>query len=181
MHSFVRGAARQRFPKLQDRDDLWRILVTITARKAVRFKRRRMADKRGGGQVRGESIFVAAGDGANFGLADVLKAEPSAELAVETAEMFRVLYANLKDPLMEQVVLARIEGYTVPKSPSSWAAPPAPSSANCNWPASAGWRSPTKRRRRMSPTSPCAARPVRSARPARPIAAREARGCRRHL
>lgn len=113
MHSFVRGAARQRFPKLQDRDDLWRILVTITARKAVRFKRRRMADKRGGGQVRGESIFVAAGNEANWGLADVLKQEPTAELAVETAEMFRVLYANLQDPVMEQVVLARIEGHTV--------------------------------------------------------------------
>ena len=32
--SFCRGAAEGRFPRLQDRHDLWRLLVTITARKA---------------------------------------------------------------------------------------------------------------------------------------------------
>src|SRR4051794_14182513 len=32
--SFCRGAAEGRFPRLEGRDDLWRLLVTITARKA---------------------------------------------------------------------------------------------------------------------------------------------------
>ena len=33
--SFFRGAARGRFPRLEDREDLWRLLVVITARKAL--------------------------------------------------------------------------------------------------------------------------------------------------
>src|SRR4051794_12636924 len=32
--SFCTGMARGRFPQLADRDDLWRLLVVITARKA---------------------------------------------------------------------------------------------------------------------------------------------------
>src|SRR5262249_39146854 len=40
--SFCRGAARGRFPRLNDRDDLWQVLVLLTARKAsdaIRAKR----------------------------------------------------------------------------------------------------------------------------------------------
>src|SRR6202034_1431934 len=33
--SFCRGAARGRFPRLTDRDDLWRLLVVLTVRKAL--------------------------------------------------------------------------------------------------------------------------------------------------
>src|SRR5690349_4606330 len=33
--SFCRGAARGRYPRLDDRDDLWRLLVVITERKAL--------------------------------------------------------------------------------------------------------------------------------------------------
>src|SRR4051812_1467421 len=35
LNSFFAGAAAGRFPRLEDRDDLWRVLVTITARKAI--------------------------------------------------------------------------------------------------------------------------------------------------
>src|SRR5262245_65777705 len=34
-HSFFQGVARGRFPQLRDRDNLWRLLVVITARKAL--------------------------------------------------------------------------------------------------------------------------------------------------
>ena len=34
-HSFFRGVAAGRFPQLDDRDNLWRLLVVITARKAL--------------------------------------------------------------------------------------------------------------------------------------------------
>src|SRR4051812_18246510 len=37
--SFCRGAGQGRFPHLDDRDDLWRLLVTITARKALHLRR----------------------------------------------------------------------------------------------------------------------------------------------
>src|SRR3974390_2696829 len=37
--SFCRGVECGRFPQLTDRDDLWRLLVTITARKALHLAR----------------------------------------------------------------------------------------------------------------------------------------------
>jgi DNA-directed RNA polymerase specialized sigma24 family protein len=39
-HSFCIRAAEGKFPVLEDRDDLWRILATITVRKASRLARR---------------------------------------------------------------------------------------------------------------------------------------------
>src|SRR5262245_50831550 len=33
--SFVRGAEKGRFPRLEDREDLWQLLVMITSRKAI--------------------------------------------------------------------------------------------------------------------------------------------------
>jgi hypothetical protein len=37
--SFCRGAGKGRFPQLTDRDDLWRLLVALTARKAWHLRR----------------------------------------------------------------------------------------------------------------------------------------------
>src|SRR5687768_11988392 len=51
-HSLCRGAARGRFPHLDDRDNLWRLLATITAQKAVDHLRRQARLKRGGGRAR---------------------------------------------------------------------------------------------------------------------------------
>src|SRR5919198_391675 len=47
--SFCRHAERGRFPQLDDRHDLWRLLVTITARKALYLIRDEHRLKRGGG------------------------------------------------------------------------------------------------------------------------------------
>ncbi|HKM54774.1 MAG TPA: ECF-type sigma factor [Isosphaeraceae bacterium] len=47
--SFCDGAARGRFPQLVDRDDLWRLLVTITTCKVADHARRHGRQKRGGG------------------------------------------------------------------------------------------------------------------------------------
>src|SRR5262245_37415657 len=55
--SFLAGAARGRFPRLDDRHDLWRILVTITTRKALDQVNRQRRRKRGGGRVVVESAL----------------------------------------------------------------------------------------------------------------------------
>src|SRR5262245_42322399 len=39
-NSFFKGVAQGRFPQLNDRDNLWRLLVVLTARKAVDQVRR---------------------------------------------------------------------------------------------------------------------------------------------
>src|SRR5262245_49553934 len=44
-----RGIKADRFPRMNDRDDLWQVLVVLTERKAIDFRRHEMAAKRGGG------------------------------------------------------------------------------------------------------------------------------------
>src|SRR5262249_17775188 len=54
-HSFFQGVARGRFPQLHDRDNLWRLLVVITARKALDQLAHQHSKRQGGGTVGGES------------------------------------------------------------------------------------------------------------------------------
>ena len=46
--SFCRAAAQRRFPRLDDRHDLWQLLVVITDRKAGALARATRRQKRGG-------------------------------------------------------------------------------------------------------------------------------------
>ena len=57
--SFCERAGRGQFPQLDDRDDLWRLLATITVRKALDTMRHQTRQKRGGGCVLGESALLA--------------------------------------------------------------------------------------------------------------------------
>src|SRR5688500_820899 len=54
---FLHGVRQGRFPRLNDRDDLWAILATLTQRLAARQARDLGRDKRGGGEVRGDSAL----------------------------------------------------------------------------------------------------------------------------
>src|SRR6516225_2525229 len=70
--SFCRGAMRGKFPQLTDRDDLWRLLVVITARKGVELLERQGRKKRGGGRLRGESALLDPADPGNGGIEEVV-------------------------------------------------------------------------------------------------------------
>ena len=56
--SFCRRATQGGFPAVRGRDDLWRVLATVTAMKAARLLRDQGRIKRGGGAVAGESAFA---------------------------------------------------------------------------------------------------------------------------
>ena len=88
MYSFCRGMEQHRFDQVNDRNDLWKLLVTITARKACAQRRRQYAGKRGGGQVRGESVFADRGHESSHekGIGAILGEEPTPELACMVAE-----------------------------------------------------------------------------------------------
>src|SRR3954466_10228051 len=60
-HSFFRGVARGRFPQLNDRDNLWRLLVVITARKALDQLAHEHAKRRGGCAIPGEPRISPGG------------------------------------------------------------------------------------------------------------------------
>jgi DNA-directed RNA polymerase specialized sigma24 family protein len=107
--SFCRNARNGRFPRLADRDDLWRLLVVITARKASHLVRDESRQKRGGGRRAGDG----AGSGTESGgLEQVLGREPSPQFAAQVVEEYHRLLAGLGDPQLEAVAVAKMEGYT---------------------------------------------------------------------
>jgi DNA-directed RNA polymerase specialized sigma24 family protein len=109
--SFVRGTARGRYPQLDDRDDLWRLLVVITERKVLDQAQHERRQKRGGGKVVGlpgqDRAHHPDEDGAC--LAGTM---PTPEFAALVADQCRNLLGLLRDDSLRQVALLRMEGYT---------------------------------------------------------------------
>ena len=112
--SFCAGLARGRFPKLADREDLWRLLVVITARKASAQADRRRALKRNGMRLRVDPGGPARdrNDQDDDHLAELVGREPTPEFAAMMAEEFRRLLDRLGDEQLRQIALQRMEGYT---------------------------------------------------------------------
>jgi RNA polymerase sigma factor (sigma-70 family) len=106
-------AAEGKFPKLDDRDDLWKLLVTITARKASAQRNYQRRQKRGSGEVRGESVFIQPGaESAEVGLPQAPGAEPSPDIAAQMAEDVRLLLELLPDDTLRRIAQWKLEGYT---------------------------------------------------------------------
>lgn len=114
-HSFCRAATAGRFPQLEDREDLWRLLVTITHRKVVGAMRRQFAQKRGGGVVRGESYFQPGPSSDSpsenvFGLASVPDEQLTPAVLAMMQEACEGLLNSLEDDTLRQVALRKLEG-----------------------------------------------------------------------
>ncbi len=108
--SFCRNAERGHFPQLHDRDDLWRVLAVITARKASHLRRDEGRQKRGGASP-------GAGAGAELDspslLAQVCSREPSPELAAQMTEEYERLLRLLPDDDLRRLARWRMEGHTI--------------------------------------------------------------------
>jgi DNA-directed RNA polymerase specialized sigma24 family protein len=107
--SFCAGAGDGRFLELSDREELWRLLVVITARKVGDQVDRRRALKRGGHLLRMDG---AAANGLTAGLTAAVAREPNPEIAAMVAEETRVLIERLGDKVLQEIALWRMEGYT---------------------------------------------------------------------
>jgi RNA polymerase sigma factor (sigma-70 family) len=106
---FLHSARQGRFPRLNDRDDLWAVLFTITDRLAARQARDLLREKRGGGAVRGDSALFPEGGPPIEPVAD----EPSpAEAAAVQDSLARLLEA-LDDDELRRITLARMEGFSI--------------------------------------------------------------------
>jgi DNA-directed RNA polymerase specialized sigma24 family protein len=113
-HSLCIGAERGRFSNLHDRDNLWQLLATITARKAAHLARDATRHKRGGGSVRGESAFIDSnGDSEEAaGMESIIGNEPTPEFATQLAEEYDRLLASLKNSELASIARWRMEGYS---------------------------------------------------------------------
>ena len=110
--SFCQGVEAGRFPRLDDRDNLWRVLVALTARKAIDHARAERRRKRGGGAVLDEAALGDGPAGAVAALEDVVGREPTPEFAAVLAEECRRLLGLLPDAGLREVAVWKMEGFT---------------------------------------------------------------------
>lgn len=98
--SFCRAAGDGRFEKLDDRSDLWQVLVLITVRKAIDLTKHENRLRRGGGVVVSELVD------------DLVSVEQTPELAATAIEQYNRLLQMLDDEQLVAIAVAKMEGYT---------------------------------------------------------------------
>jgi DNA-directed RNA polymerase specialized sigma24 family protein len=109
--SFCRGAQEGRFPRLNDRDELWQLLVLFTARKASNLVRQERRQRRGGGRVWNASALDDDPAGGPA-FANLIGREPDPEFAAQVAEECRRLLERLGDTTLQAVAVWKMEGHT---------------------------------------------------------------------
>ncbi|TWU00451.1 RNA polymerase sigma factor [Botrimarina colliarenosi] len=107
----LQGIADERFHKLDNRGDLWQILLVLLARNATSQHRRWSRLKRGGGKVRGESAF-ARKDEDSGGIGEFLSQPATQETVTEFIDAFQKAFQPFEGSETAEVILLRLQGLT---------------------------------------------------------------------
>jgi DNA-directed RNA polymerase specialized sigma24 family protein len=107
--SFCRGAEQGRFLRLEDRHDLWEVLVTITTRKAINLIVHEGRDRRDWRRIQDRP---EGPDASGSILGTLIGKEPDPGFAAGVADEFERLLALLPDDELKQIALGKLEGYT---------------------------------------------------------------------
>ena len=106
--SFCNGVQKGRFASLTDRDSLWRLLVVITARKAIDHVNYNRRAKRS--ELR---VVKAQTTEVNDNLvSQFVCQQPTPELEVEMKENISAAIDGLQLPELKQIALLKLDGYT---------------------------------------------------------------------
>lgn len=110
-HSLCRGIQSQKF-ELRDRNDLWRLLATISERKLLRRYRSETADRR---DVRRNADIVFQDDSGFSSQSVAMEIEghePSPAYAAEVADTCDSLLALLPDDKLREVAMHKLDNRT---------------------------------------------------------------------
>lgn len=112
--SLLAGITAGRFPELDHRDQLWRLLMVITTRKAAAAIEKDHRQKRGGGDVRGDSALIAREneDSVRGGFDRLASGKPSPDIAAIMADQTQQLLTSLPDETAQRIAALKIEGFT---------------------------------------------------------------------
>ena len=108
------GLVHGRHPDLSDRDDLWRFLVVITARKAINQIQGLTRQKRGCGTSVHESDLETS-EVQPFGLDHFVGPDPTPEFIAQMNEECQVLMGLLSDDpelKLSEIAIWKLEGFT---------------------------------------------------------------------
>jgi RNA polymerase sigma factor (sigma-70 family) len=106
--SFYNAAENGRFPDLSDRDDLWRLLLRMSARKVV-DKHRHDQRQRRGGNVKVHSLNQAVDDD---GVIEAIGEEPSPEMVLMMQESVEEVFSHLGVGQLRELAGSKLEGYS---------------------------------------------------------------------
>jgi len=104
--SFYRAAELGRFPNLSDRDDLWRLLLKMSARKVVDKWRHDQRQRRGAG-VKVHSLDDGCDD---IAITQAIGNEPTPEMVLMMEESIERLISHLGVGQLRDLAVAKLEG-----------------------------------------------------------------------
>jgi DNA-directed RNA polymerase specialized sigma24 family protein len=108
---FLRYAQAGRFPRLDDRYDLWQVLLLVTDQVAIDQRRAQSAAKRGGFVTR--SLTSAGGnDEASESQWQPAAPEPTPEFVAAASEQCRRLLGLLENDEMRRIAMGKVHGQT---------------------------------------------------------------------
>jgi DNA-directed RNA polymerase specialized sigma24 family protein len=111
--SFCTGIELGRFPDLHDREGLWRLLISLTARKVAHRHRFDGQLCRNVLRTASDACFSLSSDHAEFKEhPGFVSREPSPEFAAEFMDVLEDLTLRLKDSSLHAVLALRMEGHT---------------------------------------------------------------------
>jgi DNA-directed RNA polymerase specialized sigma24 family protein len=110
--SLCQGAERGRFPQLCDRDDLWHLLLVITARKALNQIKHERRHKRGGALPNQGALPAADSEAEGPALEQLISPEPTPAFAAQVAEQCQRLLGLLGEAELRSIALWKMEGDT---------------------------------------------------------------------
>ncbi|MEN1681193.1 MAG: ECF-type sigma factor [Planctomycetota bacterium] len=111
--SLFRGVGQERFPDLNDRNNLWSLLAKITARKAINQRKWKLARKRGGDLGPGAALPLAGGaEDESRAAIELIDQEIGPDFLVALEEECRRLMDLLPDDRLRQIAQKKLEGYT---------------------------------------------------------------------
>ncbi|MDB4732825.1 ECF-type sigma factor [Planctomicrobium sp.] len=110
--SFCNGVEQGRFPDLNDRHSLWRLLLVIASRKVTHRHRYEQQQRRDVRKNLEASLFSPTDESGAAGLAQFTSREPTPELQAEFMETSSELFNSLNNTELKEIAQLKIEGFT---------------------------------------------------------------------
>ena len=112
--SFFRRAEQGRFPRLNDRDDLWQILATIVTRKSINLRKHESRARRDQRLTHSLAVPVQANREQEPPLVTVLADHkaPDPAMITQLTDQCRHLLQQLPDQQKREVALMKMAGHT---------------------------------------------------------------------
>ena len=112
LDSFFRAAAKGRFPDLTDRESLWRLLSSITQRKAIDLIRHHFSQKDGQGKVMCTTDCKLELEAQGSQSPESVNKAAKEHFAAMPIDDGHEALARLEDAQLKELALAKMDGYT---------------------------------------------------------------------